>query len=170
MSVENKITGFCFIEYGIGRSRRHTPQTPEGSYRPPDWLTQSSQEPRCPSHFRSGYKEKQHLVVVDSTYQSSNRDEKKEHPHRNDSSDDMDAGHQTQALSPRSHSNEQQAYQLRETAGCMSKECQCASPPKAEVRAVLDNDGELSFARGGTARARAIPDTSHQRPERLGQA
>lgn len=74
--------------------------------------------------------------MVDSTYQSSNRDEKKEDSHCNDSSDDMDAGHQTQALSPCSHSNEQQAYQLRKTAGYILKEFQCASPPKVKVRAV----------------------------------
>lgn len=84
--------------------------------------------------------------MVDSAHQPSNRDEKKEDSHRDDSSDDVDAGHQTQALGPRSHSNEQEAYQLQETAGCISKERQCASPPRAEVRAVPDTKGELSFA------------------------
>lgn len=53
-------------------------------------------------------------MVVDSTQQSGHCDEKKEDSHSNDSSDDMDAGHQTQALTPSSHSNEQQAYQLQE--------------------------------------------------------
>lgn len=53
-------------------------------------------------------------MVVDSTHQSSHRDEKKEDSHNDDSSDDVDAGHQTQAPSPSSHSNEQQAYQLWE--------------------------------------------------------
>lgn len=50
-------------------------------------------------------------MVVDSTHQSSHRNEKKEDSHGYDSSDDVDAGHQTQAFSPSSHSNEQQAYQ-----------------------------------------------------------
>lgn len=50
-------------------------------------------------------------MVVDSTHQSSHRDEEKEDSHSNDSSDDVDAGYQTQALTPSSHSNEQQAYQ-----------------------------------------------------------
>lgn len=74
-------------------------------------------------------------MVVDSTYQPSNRDEKKEDSHCNNSSDDMDAGHQTQALSPCSYSNEQQAYQLWKT-GYISKEFRCASQPKAKVREV----------------------------------
>lgn len=52
--------------------------------------------------------------MVDSTHQPSHSDEKKEDSHGNDSSDDMDAGHQTQALTPRSNSNEQQAYQLQD--------------------------------------------------------
>lgn len=54
-------------------------------------------------------------MVVDSAHQSSHSDEKKEDSHGNDSSDDVDAGYQTQTLTPSSHSNEQQAYQLQET-------------------------------------------------------
>lgn len=60
-----------------------------------------------PHRFGSGYKEQQHLVVVNGTHQSSHCDEQEEDPHSNDSSDDVDAGHQTQALSPSSHSDEQ---------------------------------------------------------------
>lgn len=60
-----------------------------------------------PGHFGSGYKEQQNLVVVNSTDQSSHCDEQEEDSHSNDSSDDMDAGHQTQALTPSSHSDEQ---------------------------------------------------------------
>lgn len=54
-------------------------------------------------------------MVVDSTHQASHGDEKKEDSHSNDSSDDVDAGHQTQTLTPSSHSNEQQADQLQGT-------------------------------------------------------
>lgn len=60
--------------------------------------------------------------MVDSTHQSSHGDEKKEDPHGNDSSDDVDAGHQAQALPPSSHSNEQQAHQLQEAERVTSPE------------------------------------------------
>lgn len=68
-----------------GGKETYPPNTAEVSYLP------------VPQSLRSGYKEKQYLVVVDSTYQPSDRDEKKEDSHCNNSSDDMDAGHQTQA-------------------------------------------------------------------------
>lgn len=61
-------------------------------------------------------------MVIDSTHQPSHGDEKEEDSHSNDSSDDVDAGHQTEALTPSSHSNEQQAYQLQETVGYISEE------------------------------------------------
>lgn len=53
--------------------------------------------------------------MVDSTHQSNHCDEEKEDSYSNDSSNDVDVGHQTQALAPSSHSNEQQAHQLQET-------------------------------------------------------
>lgn len=49
--------------------------------------------------------------MVDSTHQSNHCDEEKEDSYSNDSSNDVDVGHQTQALAPSSHSNEQQAHQ-----------------------------------------------------------
>lgn len=70
-------------------------------------------------------------MVVDSTHQSSYRDEKKEDSHSNDSSDDVYAGYETKALSPGSHSNEQQAYQLGETKSKIHlKEFYCAAQLK----------------------------------------
>lgn len=52
-------------------------------------------------------KEEQHLVVVNSTHEPSHCNQEKEDSHRNDSSNDMNTGHQTQALAPGSHANEQ---------------------------------------------------------------
>lgn len=63
--------------------------------------------PRDPNPSRSGYKEEQHLVVVNGPHEASYRDEEEEDPHGDDSSDDVNAGHQTQALAPGGHANEQ---------------------------------------------------------------
>lgn len=84
-------------------------------------------------------------MVVDSTHQSSHGDEKKEDSHGYDSSDDVDAGHQTQAFSPSSHSNEQQAYQLWETeqdASQIVSVCTTAKGFRGEGQG-LDHKGKL---------------------------
>lgn len=52
-------------------------------------------------------KEEQHLVVVNGPHEASHRDEEEEDPHGDDSSDDVNAGHQTQAFAPGGHANEQ---------------------------------------------------------------
>lgn len=109
MSAESNKISSGFIKQGKDMSLRSL----RSKFLPSPFSPPKS--PILPHHFRSGYKEQQYLVVVDSTHQSCHRDEKKEDSHSNDSSDDVDAGHQTQALTPSGHSNEQQTYQLRET-------------------------------------------------------
>lgn len=52
-------------------------------------------------------KEEQHLMVVHGAHQSCHRNEEKEDSHSNDSSNDVDARHHTEALAPGSHANEQ---------------------------------------------------------------
>lgn len=78
-------------------------------------------------------------MVVDSTHQSSHRDEEKEDSHSNDSSDDVDAGYQTQALTPSSHSNEQQAYQLQETGQDTSQRIPGCSTAKDHTGGLRQN-------------------------------
>lgn len=60
-----------------------------------------------PQSLRSGYKEEQHLVVVHRAHETCHCNEEKEDTHSNDSSNNVNAGHQTQALAPGSHADEQ---------------------------------------------------------------
>lgn len=49
-------------------------------------------------------------MVVRGAHQSCHRDEEKEDSHSNDSSNDVNARHHTEALAPGSHANEQKAH------------------------------------------------------------
>jgi hypothetical protein len=53
-------------------------------------------------------------MVVRGAHQSCHRDEEKEDSHSNDSSNDVNARHHTEALAPGSHANEQKAHKLQE--------------------------------------------------------
>lgn len=88
--------------------------------------------------------------MVDSTHQPSHSDEKKEDSHGNDSSDDMDAGHQTQALTPRSNSNEQQAYQLQDIEKqdtSQNSSVQHSQRPYRAPRTKTNKQRELSYVK-----------------------
>lgn len=63
------------------------------------------------------YKEKHDLVVVHGSDQSYNSDEQQEDAHRNDPSDNVDAGHQAVALPPCRDSDQQQPDQLKGAKG-----------------------------------------------------
>lgn len=51
--------------------------------------------------------------MVQRPEQADDGDEQQEDAHRDHPSDDVDAGHQPEALPPRRHADEQQADQLR---------------------------------------------------------
>ncbi|TNN73354.1 hypothetical protein EYF80_016517 [Liparis tanakae] len=53
---------------------------------------------------RKGYKEQHDLVVVDRSDESDDGDEQQEDAHCDDPPDDVDAGHQAEALPPCRHS------------------------------------------------------------------
>lgn len=57
-----------------------------------------------------GYKEKHDLVVVHCSNEAYNGDEQQEDAHCNDASNDVDTGHQAEALPPCCYCNQQQSY------------------------------------------------------------
>uniref|UniRef100_A0ACB8ELV4 Uncharacterized protein n=1 Tax=Sphaerodactylus townsendi TaxID=933632 RepID=A0ACB8ELV4_9SAUR len=57
---------------------------------------------------REGYKEEHDLVVVDSTDEPHDGDEKQEEAHSKDPSNDVDAGDNAEAFPPGSHANQQE--------------------------------------------------------------
>lgn len=64
---------------------------------------------------RKGYKEQHDLVMMQRPNQAHDGDEQQEDAHGDHPSDDVDAGHQAEALPPCRYADEQQADQLRST-------------------------------------------------------
>lgn len=63
-----------------------------------------------------GYKEEHDLVVVDGANEPHNGNEQQEDTHSDHPADDVDAGHQAEALAPCCHSDEQQPHQLEDNS------------------------------------------------------
>lgn len=61
---------------------------------------------------RKGYKEKHDLVVVYRSDEAYDGNEQQEDPHSDDPPDDVDAGHQAEALPPCCYGYEQQPHEL----------------------------------------------------------
>lgn len=64
-----------------------------------------------------GYKEEHDLVVVHCSDESYDGDEQQEDAHRDDPTNDVDARHQAEPLSPCCHSDQQQPDQLKGRQG-----------------------------------------------------
>lgn len=62
--------------------------------------------------FIKGYEEQHHLMVVHGANEADDGNEQEEDAHGDHPPDDVDAGHQAEALPPCCYTNQQQPHQL----------------------------------------------------------